>query len=791
MSQENETKKKLSFKHEWNNFSIYCWSLMEKCLTKLTDEERSKFKKDIIESKTSLNKIKIVTENKQVMNHLYDHIDYLNNKNTIDHKKDNKFALSCKKIGDAYLAKGNYQKALKFYSKSILFFDNESTGLEGNNESGNSNQSLDEQISLCSLFISRAKVLIKLELFNDAYADFQKALDLDPDTQKIDFSLEDLASLYKRKTVDFSISEPNKKLDGASSAVRMGYCEDKGRMIYSEKKIEEGEILFMEEPYVHWLRPSYYEAYCHQCLKRLGKHVFIPCNCCTEVRYCSIECRDVSWNRYHKTECKYLKLLKKWPSGHMALRLVLRDGLDYALEENRKESEPLSAWPKLGFKCNYSSIKSLTGEDNFKDGDYYCPLVIGCVLIGLLFEINKEIKKEDLEQFSAMLIKSIMQILENTFMIYDYDMKTVEEDDFLEEAESIGNSKNSLNLTTTQSKFHQISSTSFKIGVGLYSSSSLLPHSCDNNSNKYYFGSSILIVAGKTIEKNNEVNIEYGVHYKMNSLKYRKNYLNNNFGFDCKCTACLNGYENVGLSYKCLKCQTGALVVNEDSTNYCMNCDAKNLDVSSIDLTIKKAEEHFHNGVEAYKENNIKKAELEFRLGDKICTKVYYSNTKVQFIKSELSHLYVLKKNYTLAYQYSMECLPVNKYLYGPNSVEVLSNQIELACLAIECIENLTRVGFSVKQASQKLFRQLMSRMSNKKERTRDLEELNLEKIEKKLSNLNELSKWKIILKRHYQTIEKLYYQISRREAKIVSEDSIITLKRLVHLKDYLKKLEI
>ena len=126
----------------------------------------------------------------------------------------------------------------------------------------------------------------------------------------------------------------------------------------------------------------------------------------------------------------------------------------------------------------------------------------------------------------------------------DYDIKAIEEDDFLDEKSKT--QRTTFNLMPTQSRFHQMSSTSYKIGVGLCSSTSLIPHSCDNNSNKYYFGSSILIVAARPIDANEEVNIEYGVHFKMNSLKFRKDYLKNNFGFDCKCYACLNNYENEG-----------------------------------------------------------------------------------------------------------------------------------------------------------------------------------------------------------------------------------------------------
>lgn len=791
MSEEDETKgQRFSFKHEWNNFSIFCWSLMEKSLAKLSEEERTLFKKNVAAGATSLDKVKVVIGEERVMAYLKSQVEYLNNKNSVGCKKDGEFANNCKRSGDIYFQKGRFQQALKFYSKAILFFDNDEDEEVANEStvSDAASASLDEMISLSTLYICRAKTLVKLERLNDAYSDFQHALELEPEIKSSGIEVDNLAAYYNPNKVDFKQPPANAKLDGAADCVRMEHCEEKGRMICAERRIEEGEILFMEKPYAHWLRPTYYDSYCHECLKRLNKHIYTPCDHCTEVRFCSSDCKATAWQRYHKLECKYLRLLKKWPSGHMALRLILRDGIEHAMAEDRKPAIPLSEYPKLGFKADYSSIKSLTGENNFTDGDYYCPLILGCVLIGLLFELNNEIKPDELEQFSALLIKSIMQILENTFMIYDYDIKAIESDYLLEnEAAESG--------LVQKSKFHQMSSSSFKIGVGLYSATSLIPHSCDNNSNKYYFGSTILIVAARPIEADEEVNIEYGVHYKMNTLKYRKDYLKNNFGFDCQCYACLNGYENVGLSFKCIKCQVGALIRNQDQTNHCLNCEAKNVDLGSVNAAVKKAEEHFNVGVEAYKQGNVKRAETEFRSGEKICAKVYYNDVKLQFIKSELSHLYTIKKNFPLAYQYLFDTLPVNRNLYGDHSIEVLTNHIELACLAGECVESLTNAGFSVKQTSAKLFRQLIrmtSRSAASKQKAQQRKDADLfafEELDRKLSNC-ELLKWKLVFKRHYQTIVQLYATISKRDAKIACDESVASLNKLPHLKTFFQSIE-
>ena len=191
----------------------------------------------------------------------------------------------------------------------------------------------------------------------------------------------------------------------------------------------------------------------------------------------------------------------------------------------------------------------------------------------------------------------------------------------------------------------------------------------------------------------------------------------------------------------------------------------------------------------------MKRAETEFRNGEKICTKVYYNDVKLQFIKCELSHLYLIKKNYPLAYQYLFDTLPVNRNLYGDRSIEVLANHIELACLAGECIESLTNAGFSVKQTSQKLFRQLIrmtSRASTNKQKQqqrKDADVFAFEELDRKLSNC-ELLKWKLIFKRHYQAIEQLYATISKRDAKIACDESVASLNKLAHLKKFFQSIE-
>ncbi len=97
-------------------------------------------------------------------------------------------------------------------------------------------------------------------------------------------------------------------------------------LIIKQLLCQVGEILFVERPYCSVLLPEQYASHCHHC--HVPVEVPVPCLECTQPRYCSDECRQSSWDGYHRFECGGLDLLNSVGVAHLALRAVLTCGVD-------------------------------------------------------------------------------------------------------------------------------------------------------------------------------------------------------------------------------------------------------------------------------------------------------------------------------------------------------------------------------------------------------------------------------------------------------------------------------
>lgn len=120
---------------------------------------------------------------------------------------------------------------------------------------------------------------------------------------------------------------------------------DEGRFAKAAKDIKLGTYLVQEKPHVACLLQIYSQTHCQNCFKRTN--VPIACNSCADVVFCSMECREVACNSYHRIECGIMQHL--WNSGisitcQMAIRTLAQKSLKYFLDM-RKELEELRKHP--------------------------------------------------------------------------------------------------------------------------------------------------------------------------------------------------------------------------------------------------------------------------------------------------------------------------------------------------------------------------------------------------------------------------------------------------------------
>lgn len=136
------------------------------------------------------------------------------------------------------------------------------------------------------------------------------------------------------------LREENEQIPGASSSVTLHIDPLKGRFLVATKDILPGELLVKEDAFVSVLNPGEVplrphsleskwdiqatsgDLHCHRCLRHTLAPV--PCEGCSYAKYCSQECMQQAWDRYHSVECSLgALLLTLGVFCHVALRSTL------------------------------------------------------------------------------------------------------------------------------------------------------------------------------------------------------------------------------------------------------------------------------------------------------------------------------------------------------------------------------------------------------------------------------------------------------------------------------------
>ncbi len=117
--------------------------------------------------------------------------------------------------------------------------------------------------------------------------------------------------------------------------------------------IQVGDVLFSELPFCSVLLPDQYASHCHHCQLPLGEPV--PCLECTQTRYCGDECRQRSWDDYHRLECGGLDLLNSVGVAHLALRAVLVGGRE-TIREIRSVRDHFMLLPQIRTNSLFQAV---------------------------------------------------------------------------------------------------------------------------------------------------------------------------------------------------------------------------------------------------------------------------------------------------------------------------------------------------------------------------------------------------------------------------------------------------
>ena len=194
----------------------------------------------------------------------------------------------------------------------------------------------------------------------------------------------------------FTVETAHKMFPAASDAIRVKYEPSVGRHVVAARDVMPGEVLFMESPLVSCLMDDHVESICLVCLRYTSSP--LPCPTCSDVSFCSIDCRTQALQTFHKYECRLTHVfqetgIKDLPLLLLAFRAVSQKPVEYFIknEERLSESEPRFGVEEgeQYLSSDYAALYNLCTHTQRRDSnDIYSKTIFAAFLLRCLQEVG-------------------------------------------------------------------------------------------------------------------------------------------------------------------------------------------------------------------------------------------------------------------------------------------------------------------------------------------------------------------------------------------------------------------
>ncbi|KAH0557872.1 hypothetical protein KQX54_012505 [Cotesia glomerata] len=394
-----------------------------------------------------------------------------------------------------------------------------------------------------SLFARKAKNLLALnptadieDTLNEAR---QWALKMnDKEKNKLLDNLDKLKTKKYKKPVKerdnrmFVPSPPNDNpiIKDTSAAITINYSEKFGRHIVATRDMMAGEVVSVKRAYALVLSSEYRFKLCWNCSKHCWSSV--PCNKCSNVIYCSEECRNVAWKDYHDIECSILHGLLSSVHDYediilMSLRLFIK-----AIKEFGTVKALYESVQKID-STEDSIMKSFT--NGIYDDKKYASVYPLCRR-----PMNTRIKVQ-----CAGKALQYMYFMALTSDVFGKKMKNMDELGNYEYAVFVGKLLYYHTvLSNTNGYAIHVPSTNklLKCGGLLNPLESLYNHSCDPNMSYFVCLDMATFITLQPIKKGEQLFISYGQEFHDMTTSKRREELQNERSYWCDCHACINNW---------------------------------------------------------------------------------------------------------------------------------------------------------------------------------------------------------------------------------------------------------
>lgn len=573
--------------------------------------------------------------------------------------KSKKHAESWRAEGNKLFKAKNYQKAADAYTQSIILApdDSDSLSLAYNNRSttnfymkkyglclqdvemafrhnypDNKCYRLHQRVGRCMYYLNQKEQAVKAFEKTVTALDQAEICSKEKATMVADMKKAiDQCDSIRGPSVDVSIKCfnrchggipelsgcPSKEVPCLSDCVEIRLDAHGGRGLFASRDIEIGETLIVETPFACSLLKESNFTHCQYCCNRVA--LPLPCRQCSGVVFCSVNCRDTAWAKFHWAECRVLESLQDVTGdlSFLSYRMILTAGL--AVLEDLQEVQGDSVIERdAGFdedgayhSDNYHAAYHLVNhykERSFQD-------LLGRTLAAFYFLKHLEFAGffSDGNVCNQRTIKTDgnMGACGDGFIKSQSDSQ---EASLLRQKCIVGGHllRNNMMLPCNAHEVSEFSlnrespamSSTKEVAAALYPVLSLINHSCDPSVVRHSYGNVCVSRAILSIKAGEELRDNYGALYPVMDLATRQSHLQSQYYFTCRCEACISDWPqyfeilNTEPVLRCPSCD-GRVKIPRDSDPQKASCSAcrKWQDIQSPLMALSKMEADFRQAL--------------------------------------------------------------------------------------------------------------------------------------------------------------------------------------------------
>lgn len=505
------------------------------------------------------------------------------------------------------------------------------------------------------------------------------------------------------------------ELASANDFIKLCYSSKKGRHLKVVKNVKRDTTLIVEKPFASILNPQFDNEFCHHCCTELRGKIY-PCRSCSFVQFCSQECAQEAFEEYHRYECGNLNLLHSTGTIRLALRII------YIVKVENAISIAKDYCPSVNKKSQLNDYKSILNLMNHCEKFTFITLsrqtLVACFLLYLLSNRMKLMDKSHSDYFflGGLILKHIQQISINSVVIFyqplvpgPYGMVGVDV-------------KNKI------------------IARGLYSSLSLVNHSCLPNSESLFDGRKLILKAKQPILAGEAITFSYGALYHKMSRIERLEMLKSQYYFDCDCKACFISKDSLNSpiaflyadALLCNQCK-GPFIVYGPLTydGVCLQCNSTKINSDDFTVQMSNGKKLLNYGKSCIHTGKITEGEKQIQRALQCFNRFCFKDNRILLnIYNELYYSHILLENFDIAKRYGEECSRIKKTIFGEDSPAFVASLLQLVNLKWAQHKNAVKKGVGANNRSSSMNKKLLQKLLKEIEDARIMTRKVLENFE-------------------------------------------------------------